>query len=360
MEQRSAKPFPFIPVIIGLFALGFVFSKISHILIPFILSFALAYVVNPMITHFQSRGVRREISVVCLYVLIGLVTWLLASTIVDIVTTQFQDLQTQAPQYFARGKGFVLDLEAKLNARLPAGMRVPRHVDVRYGDVLAKAEAIPHYLIGLVPMLTMVILVPFITFFLLVDGQDGIERAIQRCPSRYVEQALHLLNDIDASLGAYLRGLIVVAFAIFAASFIGLLILGVDQALAIAALSGISSFVPYFGAIVGAVVGGLVASFQFGTLIAGLKVVALFTGIRLADEMLLQPLVAKHSVHLHPLVFLFCFMLGGELFGFLGLVFAVPVACIVKALISVAWSWYASEAQLEVPHTHDFAAIPYT
>lgn len=359
MLEREARPFPFVPVLLALVVGGFVFSRIYQILIPFLLSFAAAYVINPLITRLHSHGVRREVSVLALYLLVALLTWMAASTVVDVVTNQFHELQIQAPQYFARAEAFLLDLERGVNARLPYGMKVPHRLDVKYGEVLAKAKNVPQVLLGLVPALTMILLVPFITFFLLVDASDGIARFIQKCPSRYVEQALHLLNDIDASLGAYLRGLIVIALAIFAASFVGLLILGVDQALAIALLSGVSSFVPYFGALIGAVVGGLVATFQFGNVAAGVKVVLLFAGIRLADELLLQPIVAKHSVHLHPLVFLFCFMLGGELFGFLGLVFAVPVACIVKALISVAWSWYSSERQLEVHPAHDAAPIPY-
>src|SRR5207248_4074409 len=193
-----------------------------------------------------------------------------------------------------------------------------------------------------------------------MDGPASLERMIQRCPSRYVEQALHLVSEIDHSLGAYLRGLVLVAVALTLASFAGLWALGVNQAFWIAVLSGVSSFVPYLGAIVGMIVGGLMASFQFGAVTAGLKVVLLFLLIRLGDEMFLQPFIAKRSVHLHPLIFLFTFMTGGELFGFIGLVFAVPVACVIKALVEVGWSWYSSESRWRVAEEADQATVPFT
>ena len=135
--------------------------------------------------------------------------------------------------------------------------------------------------------------------------------------------------------------------------------MGIDNAIVIALLSGVSSFVPYLGAIVGALVGGGMAFYQFGTLSAAMKVIALFAGIRLADEILLQPVIARHSVHLHPMVFLLALVLGGEMFGFMGLVFAIPAACILKTLISVTWSWYSSERGLTLG-TASGGGVPYT
>src|SRR6185312_6879558 len=202
--------------------------------------------------------------------------------------------------------------------------------------------------------------VPFIGFFFLLDGPDGFENMIQTMPSRYVEQAIHLMGEIDTALGNYLRGIIIVAFAIGLASFIGLFLLGVDNAFAIAVLSGISSFVPYMGVVIGIVIGGGMAFYQFGTFSAVGKVILLFLGIRLADEILLEPVIARHSVHLHPMAFLLALIIGAELFGFLGLVFAIPAACILKALIHVGWSWYASESGLAAPFAAAGEAIPYT
>ncbi len=143
------------------------------------------------------------------------------------------------------------------------------------------------------------------------------------------------------------------------ASYVGLHFLAVDYALGIATLAGIASFIPYVGAILGMVVGALVAFFQYKNFAIPLQVVILFVGIRLADETLLAPLVSKHAINLHPLVFLLAMMVGGKIFGFVGLLFAVPAACVAKALIIVAWGWYVTEAQIEPRESVAGSEIPY-
>ena len=133
-----------------------------------------------------------------------------------------------------------------------------------------------------------------------------------------------------------------------------------DNAFAISVLAGVTSFVPYLGVVMGLLVGGGMAWYQFGTIAAFLKVCALFFGIRFADELFLQPVIASTSLHLHPMVNLLALILGGEVFGFLGLVFAIPAACILKALIQVGWSWYSSESGLAVAYVGSSEAVPYT
>ena len=76
--------------------------------------------------------------------------------------------------------------------------------------------------------------------------------------------------------------------------------------------------------------------------------------------MLLQPVISRHTVHLHAMVNLLALVLGGEMFGFLGVVFAIPAACVLKALLKVFWSWYASESGLEATYGAGSYAIPYT
>src|SRR5439155_22901166 len=130
--------------------------------------------------------------------------------------------------------------------------------------------------------------VPFITFFLLIDAKHSINGMIQACPSRYVEQILYLISEIDSSLGNYLRGILIEAVAVTVAAFIGLLALDINHSFAIAILTGLSSFVPYLDAAIGATVGRVAALIQFGTMASVLKVLILFAGIRFTDDWLVQ------------------------------------------------------------------------
>lgn len=359
--MSEKKNFSLTPVILLGAAFAFAFYHLWHTLIPFALSFAAAYLLTPLVNQCQLRGLRRSIGVVAIYALAGAAVVLLANTLIQIAVMELHGLKTEGPAYAAKLKVFMIGLQAQAALRLPFGVEIVKQFNAHALSPLTdKAENIPSYLLGFVPLLEFVFLVPFITFFLLLDGPRSIEGLIQTCPSRLVEQALHLISEIDTSLGNYVRGLVLVDCYVATAGFIGLVILGVHQALWIALVAGMMSFLPILGAAVGIVVGGLVAWIQFGSFTAFLQVFATFGVIHIVNETILQPLIAKHSVHLHPLLFLLTFLIGGEFFGFAGLIFAVPAVCVLKALIKVAWLWYSTETQSPGSDVFDLAQLPYT
>ncbi len=357
-DERRAFPFLTVFVVagVGLYA----FYRVHEALTPFLLAAAFAYVLNPIVSYFEARGLRRAQVVVLGYLGALALGFVAYAEIKPLILSEAELLQSRTPAYLAQLRTIAAVQTAALTQKLPLPPKISEHAfESALGGAMRALQELPSHFLALLPLLAHALLVPFIGFFFLLDAPDGVENAIQILPSRYVEQAIHLLSEIDSALGNYLRGILIVAAAIALTSFVGLVILGVDNAIVIAALSGASSFIPYLGAIVGALVGGGMAFYQFGTLSAAMKVVALFVGIRLADEIFLQPVIARHSVHLHPMVFLLALVLGGETFGFMGLVFAIPAACVLKALVQVTWSWYASERGLGRGLIGD-AGIPYT
>lgn len=359
MSRRRS--FPLLSVLAVSAASAYLFYRVHHALTPFVLAAAFAYVVNPLISYFESRGFRRSCLIVGGYLAVGAGLWTAYASLKPLIVEQAEQLQAAAPGYLKQVQKLVDVQQRALTRSLPLPPAASQHaLASAASSILEHVQALPGHLLLLLPFLAHIMLVPFIGFFFLLDGPDGVEGLIQATPSRYVEQTIHLLSEIDTALGNYLRGIIIVAVAIAASSYLGLLILGVDNALAISLLSGASSFVPYLGAVIGILAGGAMAFYQFGTLAAVAKVALLFVGIRLADEIFLQPVIAKHSVHLHPMVFLLALVLGGEMFGFLGLVFAIPAACIFKALVKVTWQWYATEARLTAPDSAGGVGVPFT
>lgn len=365
---NKKKTIPFVPILAIGAALLFVSYHLVHVLTPFALSLALAYVVNPVVTHFEARGLRRDPVVLLFYMIIGVVLMITTTQVLPIVSDEWTQLQSQAPVYVASTQKFLDTLPARIAQHVPLAAKQTKQVEKQieqwtkslYAPMLGQVQRLPEYLLGLFPLLSLFFLVPFITFFLLLDAKHSINGMIQACPSRYVEQVLYLISEIDSSLGNYLRGILIEAAAVTFAAFVGLLALDINHAFAIAVLTGLSSFVPYLGAAIGAAVGGLAALIQFGTMGPVFQVLLLFMGIRFADDWLLQPIISKHSVHLHPLVFLLSLMAGGEILGFLGLVFAIPVACIIKSLFKVAWDWYTTETLRDEFDHIDTGIAPYT
>jgi predicted PurR-regulated permease PerM len=357
-EERRALPSLSAFVVVGVLLYGAYLVREG--LTPFVLALAFAYVLNPAVTYFEAKGLRRSHLILAGYAMalgLGFATY---EGVKAVMVEQAENLSTNGPTYIKQLQRVVSMEQVALTRELPVPPKVAQQAfDSAVGGFLEKVQALPSQVFSLLPLLAHALLIPFIGFFFLLDGPEGLDHLIQVMPSRYVEQAIHLMGEIDTSLGNYLRGILIVAAAITLVSFLGLLALGVENAFAIAVLSGVSSFVPYMGAVIGAVVGGGMAWYQFGTAMAGVKVVLLFVGIRLADEILLQPVIASTSLHLHPMVNLLALVLGGEVFGFLGLVFAIPAACILKALIQVGWSWYASETGLDLLAAGN-DAVPYT
>lgn len=358
MTER--REFPLVPVLLVGGLAAYAFFRLHHALAPFLLAAAFAYVLNPIVTYFEARGYKRLHLVVAAYLGAAGLAFFAYAGLKGVILEETELFQTRAPAYLQKIQQTAAQQQAVLTKKLPLPPKVAEHaLESALGGALHAVQELPSHVIALLPLLAHALLIPFIGFFFLMDGPSGVESLIQSCPSRFVEQAIHLLSEIDTALGNYLRGLIIVATIIFVLSFVGLVALGVDNALLIAAISAVSSVVPYFGLVMGILVGGAMAFYQFGVPSAALKVALLFLGIRGVEETLIQPIIARHSLHMHAMTNLLVLILGGELFGFLGLVFAVPAAGVMKALVSVTWSWYASERGLDSAGSSG-AGVPYT
>lgn len=360
MTRAPRREFPVVAAfLVGGTAL-FAFSRLHHALAPFLLAAAFAYVLNPMVSYFEARGLRRAQLVVLGYLAAAALGVGAYAGMKTLIVSETELFQMRAPAYLSQLQKTAYAQQKELVKRLPLPPQAAEQaLESALGGALNVLQNIPSHMLALLPFVAHMLLVPFIGFFFLLDGPSGVEGGIQLCPSRYVEQAIHLLSEVDTVLGNYLRGLVIVVTVIFIVSFFGLVALDIDNALFIAAIAGVSSIVPYFGLAMGILVGGAMAVYQFGTLLAALKVAVLFVGIRIVEELLVQPIIARHSLHMHAMTNLFALIVGGATFGFLGLVFAVPAAGIIKALVSVTWSWYASERGLALGSSEG-VGVPYT
>ena len=329
--------------------LTYVTYHLHVVLTPFGLSFALAYLANPLINHFEARGLKREHLVRVLYGAIALGVSVAATYLLPIISSELAKLQEKAPAYFANAKHLLTDLQMELARHVPIGRELIAHWSLRmYSPWMDHLQDLPGYMLSLLPVLTLLFLVPFISYYLLTDFSSLTRKMVQACPSRYVEQALHLVTEIDQSLGSYVRGIMIEAFAVGFLVLFGLLILRVDYALGLAALTGVASLIPFVGYYASMAVAVLVAAYQYHLsmnllLLIVAKVLALFLGVRMLDDALLQPIIAQRSIHLHPLAYLLALMIGGNSFGFIGLILAVPVACALKAVFGVLWEWFITE-----------------
>jgi predicted PurR-regulated permease PerM len=187
---------------------------------------------------------------------------------------------------------------------------------------------------SVVSLVTTVIIIPFAVFFLLKDGPAMLKHIFSLIPNRYFEMSLNMMYKIDQQLGGYLRGQFFDALIIGILAILALWILDVKYFFLIGIFAGLSNMIPYVGPIVGGSAAVLVVLMTGGSGITMLLVVAAFLIIQLADNVLVQPLVVARSVDLHPLLIIFSVIIGGQFFGIMGMLLAVPATGIIKVLIS--------------------------
>ncbi|MEO1576815.1 MAG: AI-2E family transporter, partial [Pseudomonadota bacterium] len=176
-------------------------------------------------------------------------------------------------------------------------------------------------------------LIPILTFYLLRDWDHLVHRVGELVPAAQRESIFSVARESDEVLGGFLRGQILVMTGLATIYSIGLSIVGLDYALAIGVVAGLVSFVPYLGLVVGIVLAGLSALAQLQSFAAVAAVVAVFVVGQMIEGTLLTPKLVGDRIGLHPVLVIFAVMAGGQLFGFFGILLALPGAAVVSVIV---------------------------
>lgn len=188
------------------------------------------------------------------------------------------------------------------------------------------------------------VLIPVVTFYMLRDWDIMVARVHELIPRRYEAVVSQLARASDEVLGAFLRGQLMVMMALGGIYSVGLSIVGLELAVLIGMLAGVVSFVPYLGFIVGIVVAGVAAIMQFQELLPLLYVVIVFGIGQMIEGMLLTPLLVGEKIGLHPVAVIFAVLAGGQLFGFVGILLALPVAAVVMVVLRYTHERYVGSS----------------
>lgn len=323
-------------VILGI--IGWFLYAVSDILLPFILAMVLAYILSPVVRYLQLTGMKRVYAVSLLFAAIVAIAagtvYLLAPKLVS----EARHLKENAPQYSASIKAAVSELQRSVEEKYPV-VRERRYFDT----ALAKAQAflqgemtkVPSYLVSLFSVFSLLVLIPVLTFFILLGGKDVAESIFSVIPSRYIETSLSIFWEIDEVLGKFIRGQLIESTCVGVLSTAGLLVLGVDYALLIGMTAGFANMVPYLGPMAGAVPAVLIALIKFQQAAIVMKIIVMFMIVQFIDNQIIQPIIMSQGVELNPAVIIFAVMAGAQVYGFIGMLLAVPVAAIINTTIGV-------------------------
>jgi putative permease len=328
-------------VVLGLVALAWILSYSGMVLTPLILSIVLSILLNPLVVMLERRGLGRTVAVVlvmlALAVLLAVVLWLLAPVIAHEFKTLSSLAQNETPA------SLVAKLKVMMRQHLP-WLKNPGIISQILGWAEKFIQTLLHRSIELLPSILplaiALVLIPFMTFFLLKDGRRLKKSFVAMLPNRYFEMTVSLLHKIDCQLGNYIRGQLLVSLCIGTLAAAALAILDIPYFLLIGGAAGLANMIPYFGPIVGAIPAVILNIVAKGSLAAALPVIAAFLLIRLIDDTLISPNILGRSLQIHPLLVIIVIFTGGEMFGVLGLLLCIPVTGIIKVSIQqLAWNF---------------------
>jgi predicted PurR-regulated permease PerM len=309
-----------------------VWSIIRTIVVPLVISMILAYLLHPLVDGLIKCKLNRTLAILMIYIVflggIAMLVWLGA----PIFVTQIKDLIKQLPEIESNLQQWAWTLDQQLEY-LPEG--VHSGIDHTLGNfeqaIINALMGVVNTLGSLIGNLFVLIVVPFLVFYLLKDVEVIQKNFHFLIPRKQRKLAIKLWKNIDHSLGEYIRGQITVGLAVGVLSFIGYYFIGLPYALFLASIVGVTNIIPYFGPFIGAAPAALVAFITEPSLV--IWVILINTTLQILEGNVLAPWIVGKRLHIHPVFIIFALLIGAELGGVLGLILAVPVFVVLKVVI---------------------------
>ncbi|HEY9166329.1 MAG TPA: AI-2E family transporter [Candidatus Kryptonia bacterium] len=318
----------FLLIVFLLAALWFV-SLLGSVFILFLLAILSTFLLSPLVEFLETRGVKRVYGILLIYGSIIAVIYGLVRTFLPPLLAQVVSLENaiKSPDFNVRVQAIQTELQSKLSF-------------INFGNLSEKFNELTVELAdkwvsiitsaGSVAMI--LVIVPFVTFFLLKDSDMMIRGMIALVPNKYFEMTLNIVQKIGIQLGIYIRAWLTEAAIVGTLSILGLLLIGVKYAVIIGVVAGVANLIPYLGPIVGAVPAIVVSLIQTGNLSMLVPILILFVAIRVADDIVIVPLVYSRSTSMHPLTIVVLILVAGELKGIVGMVLAMPLYTVLRVI----------------------------
>lgn len=336
----------------GMVALGVLIYLLRAILLPFVAGIAIAYLLDPAVDKLEDWGLSRTWATATL-------TAAFFAVLTGVVLVLFPVLQTQVlgfierlPQYVADVRDWLLPLIQSAAGRLPfvegpdTVVEAASGLAEKYAGWLGSAAArLWSGGLALFNLVSLMLITPVVAFYLLRDWDDLVARVDRLLPREHAPVIRAQITRIDRVLAGFIRGQGMVSLALGAFYGIGLTAVGLEFGLVIGLVTGIISFIPFIGMVIGFVTGMVVALLQWGPEPLHLILVAaVFAAGQGLETAVLQPRLLGGSVGLHPVWVIFGVLAGGALFGFVGVLLAVPAAAAAGVLVRFGIERYHASA----------------
>ncbi|MFT5592763.1 MAG: putative PurR-regulated permease PerM [Oceanicoccus sp.] len=335
--QLGLKP---LVIIFAIVLLGWVVLQLEPVLMPFVVGALLAYLGDPVADRLEARGLSRTLSVVVCFIVLTLIFVGALIVLVPLVLHQLKVVYAQIPLVFEWFKlvaqPWLIETLA-LEADVFNVDHIREQIISQWGnaqDVLASVlTKVTSSAGAFISFLVNLTLVPVVGFYLLRDWDILMAKLLKLVPVRYQGTSSKLGQECNEVVGAFLRGQLWVMAALALIYGIGLWIVGLKLALLVALIAGLASIVPYMGFAIGILAAMAAGYFQFGLDWPLFFILIVFGVGQVIESVVLTPILVGDKIGLHPVAVIFAIMAGGQLFGFIGVILALPVSAIIVVLL---------------------------
>ena len=319
---------------------------LRSVLLPFVAGMAVAYLLDPVCDRLETWKLSRTWATSIVTVFFGLICILVLLLVIPAVVSQIATLIERAPDYLAAVQRELSAMVEMLRDRLDPGTQqklksvIGGSADKIFAWTTDVLGGIISGGVAFFNFVALLVITPVVAFYLLRDWDRMVAKADDWLPRKHQETVRRLAREVDETLAGFLRGQGMVCLSLAAFYAIGLTLAGLDFGLVVGLIAGFLSFIPYVGSMVGLVLSVGLALAQFDNLLSvGIVAIVFFVGQALEGNVLTPKLVGE-KVGLHPVWVMFALLAGGALFGFVGVLLAVPVAAIVGVGVRFALSQY--------------------
>ncbi len=341
MAQDNSNRTLWIGIAVAVFAILFLYLA-RHVAIPFFIAFALAYLMDPVVDKMESWNISRTVSVVILLLVFFSICLGAGLLLFPVLQLQAENLAKNLPKYIQVVQDWLKPFLERF-----AGMD---HTKIQefLNEGLAKFGELPLKILGFTSkflwdsvsnlfsvflMVFNLVIIPVAMFYLLRDFDIINAKLLGLVPERLREKTLDIVGDIDRVLASFVRGQLMVALSMGGLYALGLYFCQTPLSLSIGFAAGIANLVPYLGVIVGFVPAAVLTYLQTQDWMLLLGVVGVFAAVQTLEGMVLTPRILGDNVGLHPVAVLFAVLLGGDLFGLVGIILGVPVVAVLNVLL---------------------------
>ncbi|MBL1265937.1 AI-2E family transporter [Methylomicrobium sp. RS1] len=320
---------------------------LAPILTPFVVSMTLAYLGDPLTDRLERYRLSRSLAVTLVFLAMTLIFVLILLWLVPQLERQIGHFIDSLPAYAQfLNEGAIPWLNRRFNLDVqPFDTQalvelIKSHWQSAGGAAKSLLRSLSHSGGMLLGWLMNLLLVPVVTFYLLRDWDSLMAKLYNLLPRRIAPSVAKLTGEFDTVLSAFLRGQFYVMLALGSIYSVGLALVGIDLALLIGMTSGLLSFVPYLGTAIGIFSASLAALLQFQDTVHLFWVLAVFGVGQVLEGSVLTPLLVGDKIGLHPVAVIFAVLAGGQLFGFIGILLALPVASMIMVVLRHVHDWY--------------------